>query len=83
MFDLGENKRVAIYSVTEGDDKPEKYPTIFHTSDVCIINKIDLPKSFAPSFIPEGFRDSALFCSKTFHQIGWFLTINKYYCSSI
>lgn len=42
MFDLGEKKRVAIFSVTEGDDKPEKYPTIFHTSDVCIINKIDL-----------------------------------------
>lgn len=42
MFDLGENKRVVIFSVTEGDDKPEKYPTIFHTSDVCIINKTDL-----------------------------------------
>lgn len=42
MFDLGEKKRVSIFSVTEGDDKPEKYPTIFHTSDVCIINKIDL-----------------------------------------
>ncbi|MEN8117703.1 MAG: hydrogenase nickel incorporation protein HypB [Bacteroidota bacterium] len=42
MFDLGEQKRVAIFSVTEGDDKPEKYPTIFHTSDVCIINKTDL-----------------------------------------
>lgn len=42
LFDLGEQKRVAIFSVTEGDDKPEKYPTIFHTSDVCIINKTDL-----------------------------------------
>lgn len=42
LFDLGEQKRVLIFSVTEGDDKPEKYPTIFHTSDVCIINKIDL-----------------------------------------
>lgn len=42
MFDLGEQKRVLIFSVTEGDDKPEKYPTIFHTSDVCIINKTDL-----------------------------------------
>ena len=42
MFDLGEKKRVAIFSVTEGDDKPEKYPTIFHTSDICIINKTDL-----------------------------------------
>lgn len=42
MFDLGEQQRIVIISVTEGDDKPEKYPTIFHTSDVCIINKIDL-----------------------------------------
>jgi len=42
LFDLGEQKRVVIFSVSEGDDKPEKYPTIFHTSDVCIINKTDL-----------------------------------------
>jgi len=42
LFDLGEAKRIVIFSVTEGDDKPEKYPTIFHTSDLCIINKTDL-----------------------------------------
>lgn len=42
LFDLGEQKRVVIFSVTEGDDKPEKYPTIFHTCNVCIINKTDL-----------------------------------------
>ncbi|MDT8416624.1 MAG: hydrogenase nickel incorporation protein HypB [Lutibacter sp.] len=42
MFDLGENKRVVIISTTEGEDKPIKYPDMFHTSDVCIINKIDL-----------------------------------------
>lgn len=42
LFDLGEQKRIVIFSVSEGDDKPEKYPTIFHTSDVCLINKIDL-----------------------------------------
>jgi hydrogenase nickel incorporation protein HypB len=42
LFDLGEQKRIIIFSVTEGDDKPEKYPTIFHTSDVCILNKTDL-----------------------------------------
>lgn len=42
MFDLGENERVVIISVTEGDDKPLKYPDMFHTSGVCIINKIDL-----------------------------------------
>lgn len=42
MFDLGESLRVVIISVTEGDDKPIKYPDIFHTADLCIINKIDL-----------------------------------------
>ncbi|MCF6168690.1 hydrogenase nickel incorporation protein HypB [Lutibacter sp.] len=42
MFDLGESKRVVIISTTEGDDKPIKYPDMFHTSDICIINKIDL-----------------------------------------
>lgn len=42
MFDLGENERVVIISVTEGDDKPLKYPDMFHTSETCIINKIDL-----------------------------------------
>jgi len=42
LFDLGEAYRVVVISVTEGDDKPIKYPNIFHTSDVCIINKIDL-----------------------------------------
>ncbi|MDX1828546.1 MAG: hydrogenase nickel incorporation protein HypB [Lutibacter sp.] len=42
MFDLGESKRVVIISVTEGEDKPIKYPDMFHTSDICIINKVDL-----------------------------------------
>ncbi|UOB17101.1 hydrogenase nickel incorporation protein HypB [Abyssalbus ytuae] len=42
MFDLGENKRIVIVSVTEGDDKPLKYPDMFFTSHICIINKIDL-----------------------------------------
>jgi hydrogenase nickel incorporation protein HypB len=42
MFDLGEKERVVIISVTEGDDKPLKYPDMFHTSSLCIINKIDL-----------------------------------------
>ena len=42
MFDLGESKRVVIISVTEGEDKPIKYPNMFHTSDICIINKTDL-----------------------------------------
>ncbi len=42
MFDLGESKRVVIISVTEGEDKPLKYPNMFHSSDICIINKTDL-----------------------------------------
>lgn len=42
LFDLGESARVVIVSVTEGDDKPIKYPDMFHSSDLCIINKIDL-----------------------------------------
>lgn len=42
MFDLGENERVVIISVTEGDDKPIKYPDMFHTSSLCLINKTDL-----------------------------------------
>ncbi|MEC8832018.1 MAG: hydrogenase nickel incorporation protein HypB [Bacteroidota bacterium] len=42
MFNLGEHKRIVIVSTTEGDDKPIKYPDMFHTSDICIINKIDL-----------------------------------------
>ncbi|MCF6237509.1 MAG: hydrogenase nickel incorporation protein HypB [Candidatus Marinimicrobia bacterium] len=42
LFDLGENKRVVVISVTEGDDKPIKYPSMFDTADICVINKIDL-----------------------------------------
>ena len=42
LFDLGEQKRVVIISVTEGEDKPLKYPTMFETADVCVINKTDL-----------------------------------------
>jgi hydrogenase nickel incorporation protein HypB len=42
MFDLGEHAKVAILSVTEGDDKPLKYPHIFAASKLMILNKIDL-----------------------------------------
>ncbi len=42
LFDLGERARVVIASVTEGDDKPIKYPHMFRQSDVMILNKIDL-----------------------------------------
>jgi hydrogenase nickel incorporation protein HypB len=42
LFDLGENFRVVIVSVTEGEDKPLKYPQMFMSSHVCLINKTDL-----------------------------------------
>jgi hydrogenase nickel incorporation protein HypB len=42
LFDLGETKRVVVMSVTEGEDKPEKYPYMFASSHLCIINKTDL-----------------------------------------
>lgn len=41
-FNVGEDYKVTILSVTEGDDKPEKYPFIFAQSRVMILNKIDL-----------------------------------------
>jgi hydrogenase nickel incorporation protein HypB len=41
-YDLGEHLRAVLVSVTEGEDKPLKYPTIFNTSDLAIITKMDL-----------------------------------------
>ncbi len=41
-YDLGENLRAVLLSVTEGEDKPLKYPTIFNSADLAIITKIDL-----------------------------------------
>ena len=41
-YDLGEALRIVLMSVTEGEDKPLKYPTIFNTADVAVITKIDL-----------------------------------------
>ena len=41
-FRVGEDFKVMILSVTEGDDKPDKYPLMFHESKVLLINKIDL-----------------------------------------
>ncbi len=41
-YDLGEQLRAVLFSVTEGEDKPLKYPTIFNTADVAIITKMDL-----------------------------------------
>ena len=53
-YDLGERIRVALLSVTEGEDKPLKYPTLFNSADAAIITKIDIAE-------PCGFdRDAAL-----------------------
>jgi len=42
LFDLGEAARVVVVSVTEGEDKPLKYPQMFSVADVVVVNKIDL-----------------------------------------
>jgi hydrogenase nickel incorporation protein HypB len=53
-YDLGEGIRVALLSVTEGEDKPLKYPTLFNSADAAVITKIDLAE-------PCGFdRETAL-----------------------
>ena len=57
MFDLGETKRVLIMSVTEGDDKPLKYPNMFESSHLCLINKSDLLPYV--DFNPEEFMKNA------------------------
>jgi len=44
-YDLGENLRLVLFSVTEGEDKPLKYPTIFNTADIVVITKIDLAEA--------------------------------------
>lgn len=44
-YDLGERLRLVLMSVTEGEDKPLKYPTIFNTADVAIITKMDLAEA--------------------------------------
>ncbi len=41
-FDCGEHAKIALLSVTEGDDKPEKYPLLFNLSQAMVLNKIDL-----------------------------------------
>ena len=55
-FDLGENSKVMILSVPEGDDKPLKYPGIFQVSEAVILNKVDTMGVF--NFNEEAFTDS-------------------------
>jgi hydrogenase nickel incorporation protein HypB len=44
-YDLGEDLRMALVSVTEGEDKPLKYPTIFNSADVAVVTKVDLAEA--------------------------------------
>jgi hydrogenase nickel incorporation protein HypB len=44
-YDIGEHLRLVVVSVTEGEDKPLKYPTIFNSADVAIVTKIDLAEA--------------------------------------
>jgi hydrogenase nickel incorporation protein HypB len=44
-YDLGESLRVVLLSVTEGEDKPLKYPTIFNSADLAVVTKIDLAEA--------------------------------------
>ncbi len=44
-YDVGEDLRVVLLSVTEGEDKPLKYPTIFNTADLAVLTKMDLAEA--------------------------------------
>ena len=55
-FDLGENSKVMILSVPEGDDKPLKYPGIFQVAEAVILNKVDTMPVF--NFNEEAFTDA-------------------------
>ena len=57
-FNIGENDKAMIISVTEGDDKPEKYPLMFQVSSVLLLNKIDLVPYL--DFDMEKFQSDAL-----------------------
>jgi len=55
-FDLGEDLRVALLSVTEGEDKPLKYPTLFRSADAVVVNKTDIAE--VVGFDAEAARES-------------------------
>jgi hydrogenase nickel incorporation protein HypB len=64
MFDLGEKERVVIMSVTEGEDKPLKYPDMFHSSTLCIINKTDLLP-----YVPFNLENAKAYIHQVNHQL--------------
>jgi hydrogenase nickel incorporation protein HypB len=64
-FELGENGKVVVLSVAEGDDKPAKYPAIFAKSQVLLINKIDLLEAVGQvDFNTEKVKSDALNLNK-------------------
>jgi hydrogenase nickel incorporation protein HypB len=61
-FDLGQHRNVVLLSVTEGDDKPEKYPVMFRTADMMAITKLDLMAAvgdFDPALAAKHLRELA------------------------
>jgi len=61
-FDLGQHRNVTLLSVTEGDDKPAKYPVMFRAADLMLITKADLLgviEEFAPERATRAFRELA------------------------
>lgn len=60
-FDLGEDRRIVLTSVTEGEDKPKKYPPIFHNADAVVLTKTDLADAvdFDREIAGENLRDVA------------------------
>jgi hydrogenase nickel incorporation protein HypB len=55
-FDLGQHANITLLSVTEGDDKPAKYPVMFHQSDLVLLSKTDL-LPYIEEFSPQRARD--------------------------
>ncbi len=67
MFDLGEAKKIVVISTTEGDDKPLKYPAMFHEADICVLNKTDLLPYV--DFSASRCRQNAM---RVNHHLEWF-----------
>lgn len=63
LFDLGEQAKVVLLSVTEGDDQPLKYPHMFEAADLMIITKLDL-------LPPCGFLAGSLYAGGSSYQTG-------------
>jgi hydrogenase nickel incorporation protein HypB len=56
-YDLGEHAKIVLLSVTEGEDKPLKYPSIFAAAELCIINKVDL-LPYVPFNLPQAIANA-------------------------